>query len=103
MQVVCVTCSPDWITNGRFAAYNFFKSEMEASAFKAEMHRTMLVGRDSEDYLVHPAPSRTTASIWPDRPRLGLATTNTSRDGDSITYLINSFRMASSENVFHNV
>lgn len=41
----------------------FFKTEMEASAFKAEKHRIMLVGRDSEDHLVqHPAPSRTTAS-----------------------------------------
>jgi len=41
----------------------FFMSEMEASAFKAEKHRIMLVDRDFEDHLVqHPSSSRTKAS-----------------------------------------
>lgn len=54
-------------------AIPFFKSEVEASAFKAE-DRIMLVSRDSEGHLVqHPAPNRDTASAWSGRPKLGLA------------------------------
>lgn len=78
-----------------FAARNaFFKSEMEASAFKAEKHRIVLVGRSSEDHLVqHPAPSRTTASTWSGRPRLGLALS---------VKLAPVLYLPASENVFHN-
>lgn len=45
------------------AASNSFKSEMETPTLKAEKHRIILLGGNSEDHIVqHPAPSRTTAS-----------------------------------------
>lgn len=74
MELVCYIRSPDWLRNSFTAHNSFFKTGIEVPAFKAEKHRTILVGRDTDYHLIqHPASSRATASTWSGRPRLGVA------------------------------